>query len=112
MPDFRRTLDLCAMQRLMQALGAYGFLGLVKERPAFLEHIPGRAGLAARGAGSAPGAGGHAGAGGATFLIASAAELPQNSPLFMIPRFTTVTIENVAPLVDGGRYPLKRAAGR
>ena len=38
--DFRRTLDLCAMQRLMQALGAYGFLGLVKERATFLEHIP------------------------------------------------------------------------
>jgi aminoglycoside/choline kinase family phosphotransferase len=38
--DFRQTLDLCAMQRLMQALGAYGFLGLVKERRAFLEHIP------------------------------------------------------------------------
>ncbi|HEX4085684.1 MAG TPA: phosphotransferase [Chthoniobacteraceae bacterium] len=39
-PDFRQTLDLCAMQRLMQALGAYGYLGLVKERTAFLEHIP------------------------------------------------------------------------
>jgi hypothetical protein len=38
--DFRETLDLCAMQRLMQALGAYGFLGLVRERPAFLDHIP------------------------------------------------------------------------
>jgi aminoglycoside/choline kinase family phosphotransferase len=38
--DFRETLDLCAMQRLMQALGAYGFLGLVKERTAFLEYIP------------------------------------------------------------------------
>ena len=38
--DFRATLDLCAMQRLMQALGAYGFLGLVRERRAFLEHIP------------------------------------------------------------------------
>ncbi len=38
--DFRQTLDLCAMQRLMQALGAYGFLGLVRERRAFLEHIP------------------------------------------------------------------------
>jgi len=37
---FRSVLDLCAMQRLMQALGAYGFLGLVKERPQFLEHIP------------------------------------------------------------------------
>jgi aminoglycoside/choline kinase family phosphotransferase len=38
--DFRATLDLCAMQRLMQALGAYGYLGLVKERTAFLNHIP------------------------------------------------------------------------
>ncbi len=38
--DFRERYDLCAMQRLMQALGAYGFLGLVKERPHFLAHIP------------------------------------------------------------------------
>lgn len=38
--DFRRVLDLCAMQRLMQALGAYGFLGLEKKRTAFLAHIP------------------------------------------------------------------------
>ena len=38
-PDFRRIFDLCAMQRLMQALGAYGFLGLVKERLQFLDHI-------------------------------------------------------------------------
>jgi aminoglycoside/choline kinase family phosphotransferase len=38
---FDRTLQLCGMQRLMQALGAYGFLGLVKEHPAFLVHIPG-----------------------------------------------------------------------
>lgn len=38
--DFRELFDLCAMQRLMQALGAYGFLGLVKERPDFLRHIP------------------------------------------------------------------------
>jgi hypothetical protein len=38
--DFGETFDLCAMQRLMQALGAYGFLGLVKERPDFLAHIP------------------------------------------------------------------------
>ncbi len=38
--DFEETFSLCAMQRLMQALGAYGFLGLVKERPWFLEHIP------------------------------------------------------------------------
>ena len=28
------------MQRLMQALGAYGFLGLVRARKAFLDHIP------------------------------------------------------------------------
>jgi N-acetylmuramate 1-kinase len=41
----RRRVDdeemflLCAMQRLMQALGAYGFLGLVKGNRAFLAHI-------------------------------------------------------------------------
>jgi hypothetical protein len=28
------------MQRLMQALGAYGFLGLVKGHEHFLQHIP------------------------------------------------------------------------
>ena len=39
-PDFQSVFDLCAMQRLMQALGAYGFLGLVKERADFLAHIP------------------------------------------------------------------------
>ncbi len=38
--NFRMIYDLCAMQRLMQALGAYGFLGLVKEREDFLVHIP------------------------------------------------------------------------
>src|SRR5438876_3471396 len=38
--DFLETLRLCAMQRLMQALGAYGFLGLVKEYKHFLQHIP------------------------------------------------------------------------
>lgn len=36
----REVLDLCAMQRLMQALGAYGFLGIEKKRSEFLEHIP------------------------------------------------------------------------
>jgi len=38
--DFREIFALCALQRLMQALGAYGFLGLVKEYPQFLAHIP------------------------------------------------------------------------
>ncbi len=38
--DFDETLRLCAMQRLMQALGAYGFLGLVKGHRQFLEYIP------------------------------------------------------------------------
>jgi len=38
--DFRETLRLCAMQRLMQALGAYGFLGLVKDHKHFLHYIP------------------------------------------------------------------------
>ena len=38
--DFQEALDFCAMQRLMQALGAYGFLGLVKGRAHFLSHVP------------------------------------------------------------------------
>ncbi|HEX4638869.1 MAG TPA: phosphotransferase [Chthoniobacterales bacterium] len=38
--EFLEVLRLCAMQRLMQALGAYGFLGLVKDHKHFLEHIP------------------------------------------------------------------------
>jgi aminoglycoside/choline kinase family phosphotransferase len=37
---FDLKLRLCAMQRLMQALGAYGFLGLVKDHKHFLKHIP------------------------------------------------------------------------
>ena len=37
--EFLGTLRLCAMQRLMQALGAYGFLGLVKGHKHFLGHI-------------------------------------------------------------------------
>jgi N-acetylmuramate 1-kinase len=39
-PDSRSTFRLCGIQRLMQALGAYGFLGLVKGNKTFLEHIP------------------------------------------------------------------------
>lgn len=38
--EFREILRLCAIQRLMQALGAYGFLGLVKGHKHFLKHIP------------------------------------------------------------------------
>ena len=38
--QFRAVLPLCAIQRLMQALGAYGFLGLVKKHEGFLQHIP------------------------------------------------------------------------
>ncbi|MGH7936042.1 MAG: aminoglycoside phosphotransferase family protein [Chthoniobacterales bacterium] len=37
---FEEKLRLCAMQRLMQALGAYAFLGLVRGNKAFLTHIP------------------------------------------------------------------------
>jgi aminoglycoside/choline kinase family phosphotransferase len=33
-------LQACARQRLMQALGAYGFLGVVKGKAPFLRHIP------------------------------------------------------------------------
>jgi aminoglycoside/choline kinase family phosphotransferase len=38
--QFQEVLPLCAIQRLMQALGAYGFLGLVKKQEAFLQYIP------------------------------------------------------------------------
>jgi N-acetylmuramate 1-kinase len=38
--DFDLKLRFCAMQRLMQALGAYAFLGLVKGHNRFLPHIP------------------------------------------------------------------------
>lgn len=38
--DFDETFHRCALQRLMQALGAYGFLGLQKGRADFLAHIP------------------------------------------------------------------------
>src|SRR5438552_30360 len=38
--EFDDILRLCAMQRLMQALGAYGFLGLVKSHKHFLKHVP------------------------------------------------------------------------
>jgi aminoglycoside/choline kinase family phosphotransferase len=38
--QFDNTLQLCAMQRLMQALGAYGFLGLVKGHEHFLQYVP------------------------------------------------------------------------
>lgn len=37
---WEEELRACARQRLMQALGAYGFLGRVKGRRHFLEHIP------------------------------------------------------------------------
>ena len=39
-PDFAEKLRLCAMQRLMQALGAFGYLGMVRGNKSFLEHIP------------------------------------------------------------------------
>ena len=38
--QFDETLRRCAMQRLMQALGAYSFLGLVKGYNDFLQYIP------------------------------------------------------------------------
>jgi aminoglycoside/choline kinase family phosphotransferase len=38
--EFEDRLRLCAMQRLMQALGAYGFLGLVRGHEHFLQYIP------------------------------------------------------------------------
>ena len=39
-PTFQNTFWEASAQRLMQALGAYGFLGLKKGLKAFLKHIP------------------------------------------------------------------------
>ena len=39
-PDFEELFREASAQRLMQALGAYGFLGLVQELPDFLAHVP------------------------------------------------------------------------
>lgn len=39
-PHFRRIYQFCILQRLMQALGAYGFLGLKKGKRQFLQYIP------------------------------------------------------------------------
>ncbi len=38
--DYERRLVQCGTQRLMQALGAYGYLGEVKGKREFLAHIP------------------------------------------------------------------------
>jgi hypothetical protein len=38
--DVRVMVLGAGLQRLMQALGAYGFLGLVKGRRGFLAHVP------------------------------------------------------------------------
>ncbi len=37
---FRREYPLVAAHRMMQALGAYGFLGVVKGKREFLQHVP------------------------------------------------------------------------
>jgi hypothetical protein len=39
-PEFQQLFWEASVQRLMQALGAYGFLGLQKGLTAFLDHIP------------------------------------------------------------------------
>jgi aminoglycoside/choline kinase family phosphotransferase len=52
---FRSLYDLCAMQRLMQALGAYGKLGHTDARLHFLEHIPAAIALLCEVLGKIPG---------------------------------------------------------
>ena len=39
-PAFAEKFRLCAMQRLMQALGAYGYPRVGQGKRAFLAHIP------------------------------------------------------------------------
>lgn len=38
--DLEKTFWQCAVQRLMQALGCYGFLGLHRGKSHFLQHVP------------------------------------------------------------------------
>jgi len=38
--EFKELFLLASAQRLMQALGAYGFLGLERQKPHFLAHLP------------------------------------------------------------------------
>jgi len=38
--------------------------------------------------------------------------VPPAEPAVPAPQLVTVVIENVTPLVDGGRYPIKRAVGQ
>jgi hypothetical protein len=38
--DFDQIYHLCAIQRLMHCLGAYGFLGQVRKKKHFLQYIP------------------------------------------------------------------------
>jgi N-acetylmuramate 1-kinase len=38
--QFREIFLRCAIQRLLQALGAYGVIGLLRGKPEFLRHIP------------------------------------------------------------------------
>jgi len=38
--EFVQNFWMGSVQRLLQALGAYGFLGLKKHKSAFLHHIP------------------------------------------------------------------------
>jgi aminoglycoside/choline kinase family phosphotransferase len=37
--QFRDTFLRCAIQRLLQALGAYGVIGILRGKPEFLHHI-------------------------------------------------------------------------
>ena len=119
--DFHRTLDLCAMQRLMQALGAYGFLGLVKGRAHFLAHIPAALASLREVTARIEGLGNlrrllDTLAMGCKFrLRRDAKDIGRTRvPCYqksMTPKLETVIIENVTPLIDGGRYPVKRATG-
>jgi hypothetical protein len=38
-PEFERVYLECGIQRLMQALGAYGVIGILREKKEFLRHI-------------------------------------------------------------------------
>lgn len=53
--DLGERFEWAAVQRLMQALGAYGYLGLIKKKREFLRHVPPALGLLAEALRKIPG---------------------------------------------------------
>ncbi len=103
----------CGIQRLMQALGAYGVIGLLKEKREFLRHIQPAIKTLIEVASVAEDF---------RFFADFLADLPDrpqtqhwtrvSTKKLTLERLPTVVIENIDPCIDGGRYPIKRVVGQ